>query len=182
MSEATYSRWTVIVGDRVSAGDDAVGVDSSSSSHGSGGGAGQGVVRQQSSIDHRAVLARWRENSRRLRGRRGGGRGNNRRARTRDGVSTARVAGRTVGIVVLTNSKVDTDGDTGDDDDGSGSDQDFVLGLHGLLLSLFDRHFRCVLRVSGDMDRCIGDVVVEEALVSKIGIEKKWARGGWTVL
>lgn len=48
---------------------------------------------------------------------------------------------------MATDSKVDTDGDSGNDDEGDDANEDLVLGLHSLLL--FERH-GCYDVINGD--------------------------------
>ena len=92
------------------------------------------IVREQCAIDHGAIES-WCL-GRGWRGTRVGG-----CAASRIVASLAQVA---VGVVVLTDAKVDTDGGASEDKDCNGGDQDLVLGLHWLL---FQGHVgMCVVR------------------------------------
>lgn len=102
-------------------------------SGGCGCGTRQGVVGQEGSVDHGAVVQWWSWG-----GARGGGSWSGGDGRRRRAVASGGVARDTVCVVVATDSKVDTDGNSGNDDEGDDADEDLVLGLHSLLL--FERH------------------------------------------
>ena len=120
----SYLRWTIIERDRECIVISAVCVHCASDTHWRWSISCQVIVREQCAIDHGAIESWW-GHGRGWKGTRGGC-----AARGRIVASLAQVV---VGVIVLTDTKVDTDGSASEDEDCNGSDQDLVLGLHWLL-------------------------------------------------
>lgn len=142
----TYNGRTIIERDGEGARGLAGGVDHAGDTDGGRGLTSQGVIGEQDTVDHGAVAV-GRSSSGCGRGCCGGG-GKGRGRQATEGFVVGGVA--SLVVTVALGAKVDTQGNTDNDHGRDDSNQDLVLGLHGLLSSSFNSHFSMCVFVEGD--------------------------------